>query len=99
MARIQIQYWDDANGVPAVINPNADELDVRGVYIQTDSSDDETVAITRDASNNLKFKDGTVEGEKSLADLIAGGFDIDRLLITTAGGIVYDNSGVIVVKS
>lgn len=49
-------------------NPNSDAVDVRGVVLQNDSSDDQTVQITRDSSNNLELKDPTA-GTKLLKDL------------------------------
>ena len=72
MARIQIQYWDEANGAPAVIDPNAHEPDVRGLYIQDDTSDDENVLVSRDSSGNMTFKDVVQSTAKTLTDLVAG---------------------------
>ena len=53
------------------IDPNEDAIETRGVYIQNDSSTDETVEVSRDASNNLIFKDGVVVGTKTLTDLLS----------------------------
>lgn len=55
------------------IDPNEDALETRGVFIQNDSSSDETVSVSRDASNNLIFEDGVVSGVKTLTDLLASG--------------------------
>lgn len=52
---------------------NEDALDVRGVYVQNDSSNDGTVLITRDASNNMTFTDGVVGTTYTLTELAAGG--------------------------
>lgn len=50
--------------------PDQDAADVRGVYIQNDTSNDTSVLVSRDASNNLTFKDGVVSGTKTLTDLL-----------------------------
>lgn len=58
---------------PTDINPNEDAVDARGMALQNDSSTDETVLISRDASDNMTFADGQVSGTKTLSDLIGGG--------------------------
>lgn len=60
---------------PSTVNTNEDALDVRGLVIQNDTSDDENVIISRDASDNMTFKDGVVSGEQTLSDLLEGGDD------------------------
>ena len=60
------------NVYPQDLDPNEDGVDVRGIIIQNDTSDDTTVEISRDASNNLTIKDGVVSGTKTLTDLLAG---------------------------
>ncbi len=57
---------------PNSSDSNEDFVDCRGITIQNDTSDDETVYVSRDSSNNLIFKDGIVSTEKTLTDLIAG---------------------------
>lgn len=59
---------DSAEGYEEDFNPNADAADVRGVVLQNDTSDDQTVQITRDSSDNLELKDPTA-GTKLLKDL------------------------------
>ncbi len=57
------------------------------------------VAIGRDGSGNLVFKDQIVSGTKTLTELLAAGtFDPDLLVLTTDGGLVYDNDGEPVLK-
>ena len=58
---------------PTSNNPNQDYPDVRGITIQNDSSNDETVIVSRDASDNLTFQDDVVSGVKTLTDLLASG--------------------------
>ena len=57
---------------PHDLNPQQDAVDARGFVIQNDTSDDETVVISRDASNNMTFKDGVVSGTKTLTEVLAG---------------------------
>ena len=57
---------------PTDINPNEDAVDARGVALQNDVSIDETVLISRDASDNMTFADGVVSGTKTLTELLAG---------------------------
>jgi hypothetical protein len=57
---------------PTAANPNQDHLDVRGVVIQNDSSNDEVVRITRDASDRATFEDSENTTPLTLTDLAAG---------------------------
>lgn len=68
---------DSVEGYEEPFNRNADAVDVRGVYVQNDTSNDAAVLVDRDASDNLTFTD-PVAGTKTLAQLAAGG-----------GGTVY----------
>lgn len=58
------------NLYPHDLDPNEDGVEARGIVIQNDSSNDETVAVSRDASNNMTFKDGVTSGTKTLTDLL-----------------------------
>jgi|GEM_PF-3482140 len=58
---------DDA--FPTEADPNEDYPDVRGVTFQNDSSNDEDVIVSRDASDNLTFIDKVIEDEVSLERL------------------------------
>lgn len=55
------------------INPNDDGVDCRSVFLQNDTSEDSTVELSRDASDNMTFADGVVAGVKTLSDLLATG--------------------------
>ena len=57
---------------PTGLDKNEDYQDARGYAIQNDSSDDENVVVSRDASNNMTFADGVVSGTKTLTELVAG---------------------------
>jgi len=58
---------------PSSLNRNEDYVDARGFVVQNNVSDDEKVAVSRDASDNLIFKDGVVSGIKTLSDLLEAG--------------------------
>ena len=98
--RVQAIKWESPSGggtqtdeSPTEINPNQDALDAKGLYIQDDTSADDTVLVSRDVSGNMTFKDGVVSGVKTLLDLTSGTSVIeDKGLLTTEGGIIYDNS-------
>ena len=47
---------------------NTDAPDVRGMYLQNDTSNDSTVVVSRDASNNLTLTDPNA-GTKTLSSL------------------------------
>lgn len=108
MDRVQAIKWESpAHGgtqtdqTPTELDVHEDHLECRGVVIQDDTSDDEDVGVTRDASGNLMFRDKVVSGEKSLADVMSGGtaFDPGKLLITTEGGLLYNSQGILLVKA
>jgi len=62
---------DSSEGYETQFDRNADAADVRGVYVQNDSSNDASVLITRDASNNLTFTDPVLGLTKTLSQLAA----------------------------
>jgi hypothetical protein len=77
--RVQAIKWEDpAHGggetdlVPTTIDPHEDFVEARGVAIQNDTSTDDTVLISRDASSNMTLAD-PVAGSFTLAELAAGG--------------------------
>jgi len=98
MARIAVLWWNDTEGVPTEINPNTDEIDCHGIYLQTDSSDDETVSVYRDLSDNLVLKDGVVSGTKTLTELVSGGFDVDTILTSQDGAVLSNQDGDVLVS-
>jgi hypothetical protein len=63
---------DPVEGFEEDFDPNADAIDVRGVHVQNDTSNDATTLLSRDASNNMTFTD-SVAGSYTLAQLAAGG--------------------------
>jgi len=62
----------ETDTVPTEINPNQDGLDARSSFFQNDTSEDGTVEVSRDSSDNMTFKDGVVSGTKTLTDLLEG---------------------------
>jgi len=83
---------------PRAMDPNNDQADVRGVVIQNDTSNDEDVVITRDASDNMTFQDGVVVGTKTLTDLLAGASLLGRAVFKVDGGLIYTTDGDVVIK-
>lgn len=67
---------DDVEFAQEPADVNQDALEARGYYVQNDTSRDTSVFISRDASNNMTFKDGVVAGTKTLTDLLAAGSGI-----------------------
>ena len=63
---------------PTDININEDAVDARGVVLQNDSSNDETVIISRDAAGNMTFDDAA-NSIKTLTELSAAGSDDDQV--------------------
>lgn len=59
---------------------NEDFLDARGVTHQNTTSDDDAVRTGRDALDNLTLTD-PVSGTATLAALLAGGFDVNSILV------------------
>lgn len=67
---------DPIEGFEEDFDPNSDAVKVRGIVIDNDTSNDSTVVVSRDSSNNLTFQDGVVSGVKTLTDLLAAGSGI-----------------------
>ena len=76
VTRVKPVKNNPSEGYEEDFDENVDFIDVRGVVVQNDTSVDETVRISRDASNNLIFQDGVVSGTKTLTDLLSGGTGI-----------------------
>jgi len=66
---------DPAEGYEEDFDPNADAANVRGIVVQSDSSSDTAVQVTRDASNNLVLID-PIAGPHTLSSLLTGGSGI-----------------------
>ena len=83
------------NVYPHDLDPNEDGVSVRGVLVQSDVSDDTDVAVSRDASDNMTFKDKVVSGTKTLTELLAadGTFDEDDILTSQDGRVLVNADG------
>lgn len=62
---------DSAEGYETQFDRNSDAADMRGAYLQNDTSNDTVVVITRDASDNLTFADPVLGLTKTLTQLAA----------------------------
>jgi len=83
---------------PTAVDRNEDFYDGRGITIQSNVSDDTDVVIERDVDDSMVFSD-LVSGTYTLADLVAGGFDINNAIFDVAGGFVYANDERIVTRN
>lgn len=80
------------NIYPQDLDPNEDAVEVRGLYLQNDTSSDSNVEISRDASNAMTFKDGVVAGTKTLQDLVtASGLTSEQHKVLRQGIHFIDN--------
>lgn len=62
---------DSSEGYETQFDRNADAADLRGVFIQNDTSNDAGVLVSRDVANNLTFTD-PLAGTKTLTQLASG---------------------------
>lgn len=77
--RIRIIKWESpASGgtetdfEPTEIDPHEDYADVRGVALQSATSDDDHVVFSRDDDGNMTFQDEANVTPLTLSDLVAG---------------------------
>lgn len=100
--RVGVIKWESPAGggtetdlVPTEIDQNEDHIGARGLFIQDDSSADEVVHLTRDASDRMTFKDGDNPTPVTLLDLVTGGAGLTEasheLLDTLRHGIAEDS--------
>ena len=54
---------------PTGLDTSEDHLEARGLFFQNDTSDDETVHITRDSSNRMTVKDSEITSPTTLREL------------------------------
>jgi hypothetical protein len=90
---------DSTDPYPTALDRNEDYLDCRGVTLQSTSSNDASVIVSRDSSNNLTFTDPVVATTYTLSALVGGGYDINNVIWDNAGGIVYDRAGIAVTRT
>jgi hypothetical protein len=106
--RVRLDYDNPVEGYEQGVNPNSDAADLRGTFYQNDSSDDEGVLVSRDASDNLTFTD-PLAGTKTLSQLAAASsgvpyyeflLDNEPIVETGANDCVYTPtySGIFVTK-
>lgn len=87
----------ETDSFPTTLDPSEDYLECRGLCLQSTTSDDETVFIDRDASDNINFQDGVFTGGVSLSDVYDGHWERTSGYIKpkTDGDYirVYDSAG------
>lgn len=69
--RVRFDKDNPTEGYEQESDRNNDAIDVAGVYIQSATSNDASVLITRDASDNLTFTDPVLALTKTLSQLAA----------------------------
>jgi hypothetical protein len=72
-------------------NPNQDAPDLRGVFLQNDTSSDTSVYLTRDASHNLIFRDPVIGVEKTLSQLCNPILTASQIANVPSGNLVATN--------
>jgi hypothetical protein len=79
----------DEEEMPRPIEPQEDAIETAGVFFQSSTDRDETVAAWReDTTGRLLFKDGENASAVSLTQLSAG-IDFENYLFNEMGGFVY----------
>lgn len=69
ITRVSLDKDNTVEGYEQGADRNSDAADLRGVYLQNDTSNDTNVLVSRDAANNLTLAD-PVAGTRTLAELI-----------------------------
>lgn len=64
---------------PAPAEPNEDAPELRGLYLQNDTSNDTTTLITRDNNSHLTLQDGKVPLTRKLVDQLLEGLNIESV--------------------
>ena len=84
---------------PTDADHNEDFADLRGIVFQDDTSDDELVYASRDASGNMIFTDIVTGTVYTLSQLASGGTDMNDLIISRNNGqvMVSRNTGNVLV--
>ena len=82
-------YGTEFDATPTELDPSEDHLDVRGVFLQNDTSDDETVLWTRDSSSRMTFIDSENTTPLTLTDLGTGGTGISETTHRTIRQLIH----------
>lgn len=88
VTRVKPVKNNPSEGYEEDFNDNTDYLDVRGLAIQNDTSNDATVLVSRDVSNNLTLTD-PIAGTYTLAALSAGGSGISASTHRTLRQLIH----------
>jgi hypothetical protein len=89
---------DEIDAYPTAVDKNEDFIDCRGIALQSDTSNDEQAILSRDGSGNMTFTDVVTGAVFTLSMLISGGFDVNNVIFDNAGGLVYDNTELVVTR-
>lgn len=71
ITRVSVDKDNPVEGYEQGVNKNADGLDARGYFIQSDTSNDTNVLVTRDNSDNLTLQDVANPTPTTLTDILS----------------------------
>jgi hypothetical protein len=85
---------------PTALDSSEDFVECRGIALENDTSDDSSVLLSRDVSNNMTFVDPVVGSVYTLSELIGGGssFDANNIVLEVSGCVVYANDETVVTR-
>ena len=95
ITRVTLDKDNPVEGYEQGVDRNTDAGDLRGLYLQNDTSNDTNVLVSRDASDNMTLQDGVVTTPVTLSDVAI----MTRAILTIEGGIVYTGDADFVLKA
>lgn len=82
-------YGTQTDFTPTELDPQEDHVDVRGAFFQNDTSDDETVHVTRDSSSRMIFIDSENTTALTLTELGTGGTGVSETTHKTLRQLIH----------
>lgn len=89
------EFTNEEEGYEQPLDPTQDSLAAKGFYPQTSNPPDSLVGIERDANGNLILKDTHTSTTLSALGQggPGGGTDLEKLLVTVDGSLLFDSNG------
>lgn len=94
ITRVTLDKDNPVEGYEQGVDRNTDAGDLRGLYVQNDTSNDTSDLLSRDASDNMTFTDPVLGYTATLSQLAMA----SRGLLDVAGAFVYIGDGDILTK-
>lgn len=82
---------------PTSLDPREDHVQCAGIVLEDATHSDENVRVYRDG-DDMKFQDTTNPTPATLSDLLAGGVNLNKMVLQESGALVYIGDGDIVLK-